>query len=228
MRMKRNIWFWLYFIFAIILATYFSARIIMTFMGYGSIATVRTISMTADTKDKDLTPLHMALGISGGTNSYSVNLDTANERLLQTPGVREAAVRRLPNGNLAVRVRMYRAVASWTDGMYYYPVSADGKVVNQPNDEKPNGAVVFRGPVPDDISEITKAATNLIGDLDYLEWVDNHRWNIHTKGGITIKLPEQDPVAAIGSVVLLNKKHGLLSKDLRVIDMRDSARVLVK
>lgn len=87
---------------------------------------------------------------------------------------------------------------------------------------------MFRGPVPKDISDITKAATNVIDDLEYMEWIDNRRWNMITNGGITIMLPEEDPVAAIGTLVTLNKNNDVLSKNINVIDMRDSARILVK
>ena len=226
--MKRNLWFWLYFVAAILLAIYFATRIIMTFMGYGPISTVRNVSISADTNNKDLTQMVAATGISPGTHAYSVNLDLINERLLQTPGVRESAVRRLPNGNLSVRVHLYRAVAGWTDGTYYYPLSADGTVVNKPSEERKPGVVIFRGPVPDDISEITKAAPNLIDDLDYMEWIDNRRWNIMTNDGLMVMLPEEDPVSAIGSLIVLNKNHNILSKKIRTIDMRDSARILVK
>ena len=226
--MKRNLWFWLYFIAAILLAIYFATRIIMTFMGYGPISTVRSVSVSADTKNKDLTQMVAAAGISPGTHAYSVNLDLINARLLQTPGVRESAVRRMPNGNLSVRVHLYRAVAGWTDGTYYYPLSADGTVVNKPSEERKPGVVIFRGNVPDDISEITKAATNLIDELDYMEWIDNRRWNIITNGGVMVMLPEDNPVSAIGSLVVLNKNHNILSKQIKTIDMRDSARILVK
>ena len=226
--MKRNLWFWLYFIAAILLAIYFATRIIMTFMGYGPISTVRNISISADTKNKDLTQMVAATGVSPGTNAYSVNLELVNERLLNTPGVRESAVRRMPNGNLSVRVHLYRAVAGWTDGTYYYPLSADGTVVNSPSEEQKTGVVMFRVPLPNDISQITKAATNLIGELEYIEWIDDRRWNIVTTGGITVMLPESDPVAAIASLIVLNDKHNILSKNLKTIDMRDSARILVK
>lgn len=226
--MKRNLWFWLYFIAAIILAIYFSVRIIMTFMGYGALSTVRNISVSADANNKDLTPMVAAVGIAPGTRSYSVNLDLVNERLLQIPGVRESAVRRLPNGNLSVKLHLYRAVARWTDGIYYYPLSADGTIVKKPSPENTPGTVLFRGPVPNDISDITKAATNIINDLEYLEWIDNRRWNVITNGGITVMLPETDPVAAIGTLVTMNKNNGILSKNIKVIDMRDSARILVK
>ena len=86
----------------------------------------------------------------------------------------------------------------------------------------------MRGRVPNEIGEITKTANNLIGTLDYLEWIDGRRWNLVTLGGITIMLPENDPIAAIGNIVVLDKKHNILSKDIKVIDMRDDARILVK
>jgi len=64
--------------------------------------------------------------------------------------------------------------------------------------------------------------------LDYLEWIENRRWNLHTTGGITIMLPEQNPVDAIGQLVSLNNNHNILSRKINLIDMRDSARILVK
>lgn len=226
--MKRNIWFWLYFIVAILLAIYFATRIIMTFMGYGPISKVKNISISADTSHQDLTAIATATGVSAGTNTHSVNLELVNARLLTSPGVRESAVRRLPNGNLSVKIRLYRAVAAWTDGSFYYPLSADGTIVQQPSSQKSPGTVVFRGSVPKDIENITKSATNLIGDLDYLEFVDNRRWNIITSNGITVMLPEQDPESAIASLVVLNNKHNILHKDIQTLDMRDAARILIK
>lgn len=226
--MKRNLWFWLYFILAILLAIYFAARVVMTFMGYGPIATVRNISISADANDKDLTAIAATVGIAPGTHTHSVNLELVNERIAQTPGVRNSAVRRMPNGNMSVKIRLYRAVAEWTDGTYYYPLSADGTIVKKPNEERSPGAVVFRGPVPDDIGDITNAATNLIGDLEYMEWVDGRRWNVGIKNGTVVMLPESDPNAAIANLVVLNQKHNILSKDIHIIDMRDSARILVK
>lgn len=226
--MKRNIWFWLYFIIAILLATYFATRIVMAFMGYGPTAMVRNISISADTNDKDLTTIIAATGITPGTHTHAINLGVINGHIANAPGIKESAVRRLANGNIAIKVSLYKAVAGLTDGTYYYPISANGKKVETPSETRPAGTVMFRGNVPNNISEITKAAHNLIGDLDYLEWIDDRRWNLVTLGGITIMLPEQDPIAAIGNIVILNQKYNILSKALKVIDMRDDKRILVK
>ncbi|MBP5485095.1 MAG: cell division protein FtsQ/DivIB [Alphaproteobacteria bacterium] len=226
--MKRNLWFWLYFIAAVLLAIYFAARIVMAFMGYGPTSMIRHISISADTTDKDLTTIVAAAGIAPGTHSHAMNLELVNARISQTPGVKQSSVRRLANGNLDIRVNLYHAVAGWTDGMYYYPISADGTIVKKPSEVRGEGIVMFRGNVPNNISEITKAANNLIHVLDYLEWIDDRRWNLVTLDGKIIMLPEKGPDAAIGNIVVLDKKYNILSKDLKVIDMRDDTRILVK
>ncbi len=226
--MKRNIWFWVYFVVAIILATYFASRIIMIGLGYGPMAHVRSITISADQEDKDLTALATAAAVAPGTNAYKTNLDAINARIGAVPGVKQSVVRRKPDGNLAVRVKLYRAVALWTDGQSFYPLSADGTIVQRPTDVRANGTVLFRGPLPDDISEITKVAHNMIGDVDYLEWIEGRRWDLITTNGITVMLPESNPGDAIGSLMVLNKNHQILSRDITVIDMRDAARILVK
>lgn len=226
--MKRGIWFWLYFVVAIILAVYFATRITMTYMNRGQIAHVRGITISADGANKDLTPIATAAAVAPGTNAFRTDLAQINTRIASVPGVRNSAVRRMPNGNLAVTVELYRAVAQWTDGTHFFPLSADGTIVNRPTDMRAENTVVFRGELPNDISAITNAAQSISAHLDYLEWVEGRRWNIHTTGGITVMLPEKSPDAAIAGLMVLDKNHGILSKQIELIDMRDDARILVK
>ena len=226
--MKRSVWFWVCFVVAIVLAIYFASRIVMLGMGHGDVSRVRNISVTADKNDKDLTALVNAVAVAPGTRSYAVDLESLNARVGAVPGVKKSAVRRLPNGNLAVRVSMYTAVALWTDGEHFFPLSADGTIVNKPTDVRDAGHVVFRGKIPGEIDEITKAAHNLIGVLDYLEWIENRRWNLYTNTGMVVLLPEHNPIEAIGTLVALGNNHQIFSRDINQIDMRDVSRILVK
>ncbi len=226
--MKRSIWFWVYFILAILLAVYFATRIIMTGMGRTKISIIRNISISADIRNKDLSAIAAAASVAPKTRAYSLNLSALNARIDDVAGVNKSAVRRLPNGNLAIKASLYRAVALWTDGEKFFPLSADGTIVNNPTDTRDEGNVVFRGALPNDISDITKVAHNLVRDLDYLEWIENRRWNLHTLGGITVMLPENDPISAIGTLMTLNRNHGILTKNITLIDMRDPTRTLVK
>ena len=200
----------------------------MTGMGRGTNAYINNISISADQSDKDLSAIVAAATLAPNTPSYSIDLDILNERVSKVPGVKKSAVRRMPNGNLSVRVALHRAVALWTDGEHYFPLSADGTIVNKPTDVRDMSHVVFRGKLPNNITQITNAAHNLVGNLDYMEWIENRRWNMYTNSGITILLPEENPTAAIGTLISLHNNHHILDKDVQLIDMRDSARILVK
>jgi cell division septal protein FtsQ len=109
--MKKSLWFWLCFCVAIIFAIYFSVRVVMTGMGRGTNAYVTNISISADQSDKDLSAIVAAATIAPNTRTYSIDLDMLNERVSKVPGVKKSAVRRMPNGNISVRVALHRAVA---------------------------------------------------------------------------------------------------------------------
>ena len=226
--MKRSIMFWLYFIIAIILGIYFATRIIMTGLGHGKLATIHNISISADTRDNDLTAVQTVAAAGLGAKTNSLNLDSLNRRIAEVPNVQYSSTRRMPNGTLRVRVKLYQAVAQWTDGIAFYPLSSDGTIVQTPSEARDTTAIVFRGTLPDDISDITAAAHTMIEYIDYMEWIENRRWNIVTNDGITVMLPENDPIAAIRGLKSLNEKQNILAKNINTIDMRDSARILVK
>ncbi|MBR2286471.1 MAG: cell division protein FtsQ/DivIB [Alphaproteobacteria bacterium] len=226
--MKRSIMFWVYFIVAIVLGIYLTTRIIMNGMGYGRGAIIHNVSITADSSDADLTTIQTVAASGLGTRTGALNLETLNNRIRSVPGVRNAATRRMPNGTLSIDIELHRAVAQWYDGVAYFPLSADGTWVNIPSDTRDAGAIVFRGALPDNISDITDATKSLADKIDYIEWIENRRWNIVTNDGITIMLPESNPVAAVRGLISLNENQHILNRELKVIDMRDNARILVK
>jgi len=201
-------------------------------MGHGNMARLHKTSIIADVENKDMTALSAAAALPKNTPLYSVSLDEINSNILSVPGVKDSATRRLPNGNLIIHVSYHHFVAAWTDGESYFPLSDDGTIANNPSNERPTTAILFRGPVPKNtpnkITEITNAANDMMADIDYIEWIEDRRWDIHTNGGITIKLPEKDFGTSIASLITINKNHNILGRDIHVIDMRDPARILVK
>ncbi len=225
--MKKSIFFWLYFITSIILAVYFAVRIITSQMGRGPISTVKHIE-TYGTNAKDDEIIKMALGVSPGTNLRSIDLHQLNNRVSNIPGVKESAVRRLPNGNIIVKIKKHKVIATWTDGSYYYPLSADGTKIDTPSTERNDNSIVFMGVLPDNLTDIINNVSSISKYIDYINMVESRRWNLHTKNGTTIYLPEKNPEIAINKINVLNHTHKLISRKLDIIDMRDSARILVK
>lgn len=226
--MKKSFLFWIYFIIAIIFATYFSVRFIMTFLGHGNATMIKKVSISADINQKNLSGLGAVVGIAPGAKTFSVRLSDVHTRLSAVPDIKAAAVRRLPNGNLDIKLKMHKIVAVWTDGQNFYPVSKEGVIINRIIEYKPENSLMFIGKLPDNLSDIIKPLHAITNKIDFIERIENRRWNIITKNKIKILLPENDADTAINKLILMDKKNDLLSKNLELIDMRDSARILVK
>jgi len=226
--MKKSLLFWLYFVLSIGLAIYFATRIITSHIGRGPISTVKHIEITSNTRDIDLEPVGVAIGVRHGTTLRSLDLHQINNRVMSVPGVKNAATRRLPNGNLIIKTEYHNAVAMWTDGNLYYPLSDDGTKIDTPFEKPDADTVVFRGDIPENVAEILNSVSALSEYIDYVSMVESRRLNIHTKNGTTIYLPEDNPNIAINKINTLNQKHKILLRNLEIIDMRDEARVLVK
>lgn len=226
--MKKSIFFWLYFIVSIILAVYFAARIITSQMGRGPVSYVKHISIISDSKDADLEPVKMAIGISGGTNIKSVDLHQINNRVMNVPGIKNASTRRLPNGDIVIKTQQHKVAAQWSDGKIFYPLSLDGVKIDKPTSERNSNTIVFQGVVPDNIGDIINGLSPIAKYIDYVNMVESRRWNVHTKNGTVIYLPEENPSVAITKISTLNQTHKILSRQIDIIDMRDNARILVK
>lgn len=197
-------------------------------MGRGPVSYVKHISILSDSKESDFEQIHMATGINSGTNIKFVDLRQINNRIAKIPGIKNSAVRRLPNGDIIIKIQNYKVAAQWSDGMYYYPLSTDGTKIETPSTERNENTIVFRGSVPENITEIIDSVSALSKYIDYISMVESRRWDIYTKNGITIYLPEENPSVAVNKINRLNQTHKILSRDIEIIDMRDSSRILVK
>lgn len=225
--MKKSFLFWLYFVLAIILAVYFSVRVITGQMGRGPVSNVQNI-ITYGTNDKDDEIIKMSLGVSSGQSLRTIDLHQLNNRITNIPGIKKSAVRRLPNGDIAVKIQKHHIVATWSDGENYYPLSSDGTKINTPIAERNENSIVFRGNLPENLTDVIDIFSVLSKEIDYVNYIESRRWNIHTKNGITIYLPEKNMDVAINKINMLNQTHKLLSRKLKIIDMRDSARILIE
>ena len=200
-------------------------------MGRGPISTVEGIEIIGDVQQTDAEVIKMALGITKGTDIRSIDLNQLNNRVLKVPGIKNSSTRLLSNGNLVIKIEKHHAVAIWSDGVYYYPLSADGTKIDTPSETRDENSVVFRGNTeefPNDLTDIIKSATELSKFIEYMEFIESRRWNIHTNNGTIIYLPENNPTSAITKIKLLNQTHKLLSRNIEIIDMRNDARILVK
>ena len=197
-------------------------------MGRGPVSYVKHISITSNSSDIDLEPVKVAIGITKGINIKAIDLHQINNRIMNVPGIKNSSVRLLPNGDIVVKTEQHDIAAQWSDGVYYYPLSMDGIKIDKPSSERNMNSIVFQGLLPDNLKDIITSLTPIESYIDYVNMVESRRWNIHTKNGTTIYLPENNPGLAINKINILNQTHQILSREINVIDMRDNARILVK
>jgi cell division protein FtsQ len=58
--------------------------------------------------------------------------------------------------------------------------------------------------------------------------VGQRRWNLRLKSGVDVKLPEENPEAAIAELLALQRQSRILEKDAMALDFRVPGRVFVR
>ena len=59
-------------------------------------------------------------------------------------------------------------------------------------------------------------------------WIGGRRWNVHLKGDIVVRLPEDDAQSAWTRLAEYHKNHRVLDKNVTVLDLRIPDRLIVK
>ncbi|MDR2268906.1 MAG: cell division protein FtsQ/DivIB [Rickettsiales bacterium] len=172
----------------------------------------------------DTTPIDGAIRDFTAQNSPQ---EIAAQILETFPNIENASIKNNRNGIIDVRLKHKKIVGIWQNGNIFYPLLENGTHIKVPFKERPKKGLVFRGPVPNDISEIIRLVSSnpdVAKKTDYLEYVENRRWNIKLGGGATIMLPERAPSKAFDRI----KSLGIMNKSFNALDLRDEKRALVK
>jgi cell division protein FtsQ len=229
--MKKTIVFWLTFGAAVLAAVYLIVRLSMSMTGTGAGPRIGTVSLDAGTGPLAARDISGAIGLAAGQPVHSADIDTIFSTISGHSAVRSASVRKIPSGRIAIMIRQREIIAIWTDGARYWPLAADGQRLENTIAAPPAGAVVFSGKLPDDIASVVRTMRGVPGLSNLvrrLEWIENRRWNLYTNSGIKVMLPEADLTDSLRKLVALHNQNRILDRGISVLDMRDSARTLVK
>jgi cell division protein FtsQ len=173
-----------------------------------------------------------AAGITERTALLFLDVADARGRLMASPWIAQAAVRKFYPGRLQIDLQEREAFALWqTDGKIHV-VSADGTVLAPLSDRRFAALplVVGRG--------AGKKAKDFLAMLDRHPalrdqvhasiLVADRRWNLKLKNGTDVRLPETDPAAALAVLAALDRDKQLLTRDITAIDLRLPDRVTVR
>lgn len=156
----------------------------------------------------------------------------AKSRLEGLPWVRAASVeRRLPDV-IYLRLDERVPLAIWQIDGARRVIDDRGAVIPEARAEAFAALPVVVGKGAPDHTAALLRLLDLEPDLkrqvSAAVWVGERRWNIRLDSGIDVRLPETDPERAWAELARIDRQHGLLDRDVAIIDLRLPDRLVVR
>jgi cell division protein FtsQ len=173
-----------------------------------------------------------AAGIDGRGSLLFADVEALRERLKSNPMIAEASVRKLYPHALAISVTERQPFALWQKDGEVSLVAADGTPIDGLRDERYVDLPLVVG---EGANEKVKAFAALLETQPALKplvragnWIGQRHWELQLKNGMTVKLPEADPAAALALFASLMRDYKLSEKALILVDLRLPDRVVFR
>jgi cell division protein FtsQ len=188
-----------------------------------------TLEGRAETAQKEIVRM---LGIKRGDLMLYVDVDEARARLEALPWVKSADVRRVWPNRIHVRVVERKPVALWQMDGAVAVVDIDGHPIAGQDPARFSGLPLVVGKGAENslsaLLALIGTQPNLKSRLKAAVRVGERRWNLRLANGVEVRLPEEGAEAALAELTRLEREDGILSRDIKAIDLRFPDRFIVK
>ena len=173
-----------------------------------------------------------ALDLERGAPILAFDIDEAKARIDELPWVRSSTIERMLPDTVLVSIVEREPLVLWQLNGKLRLIDAEGVVILE--DGLDNYAdllmVVGEGAQTEAAALIALLGSqpDLMNQVEAASWVGQRRWNIHLKGDIDVRLPEDDANSAWARLAEYHKSHRVLDKDVTVLDLRIPDRLIVK
>ncbi len=172
------------------------------------------------------------LGVVRGQPILAFDPHAAKARLERLPWIRGATVeRRLPDV-IHVRLVERQPLARWQNQGRIAVIDRRGEVISGADPKSFARLLVVVGEGAADRTPDLLAMLNgepeLRSRVSAAVWVRGRRWNLRLDDSIDVRLPEQNPGAAWAELARAQREHGVLRRDVAVVDLRLPDRLVVR
>lgn len=173
-----------------------------------------------------------AVGVERGEPILGLDLDAVRRRVETIGWVRQATVwRQLPD-TLHIEIVEREPFARWQIDGRVYLIDADGKVLEEGDRAEFHHLFLLVGAGASDkahdLLEMLQTEPVLASRVVNAIRVRNRRWDIEFDNGVVARLPEEGAEAAWLRLIDLERSHGLLRRDIKVVDLRLDDRLIVQ
>lgn len=173
-----------------------------------------------------------ATGVDSRSSLLFLDADDVRRRLMERPLVKSARVLKLYPDRLVIAIDERLPFALWQRDGHVAVVDSEGKTIDQLRDDRFLGLPLVVGEGADKRLPEYAALLGGVGDLAQRVksgvLVAGRRWTFNMDNGVQVKLPEQNPGAALATLQRLQSEAGILDKEVVSIDLRVSGRVIVR
>jgi cell division protein FtsQ len=171
-------------------------------------------------------------GVTGRSSLLFLDAIAVRDRLRANPWIADATVQKFFPNQLQIDIVERKAFALWQQEGRLSVVADDGAVlepyvsrrflnlplvVGKGAESRARDFLALLDRYPQ-VKAVTRAAV----------FVGERRWNLRTKDGLDIRLPENDVGNALASLSQLDQEDRLFSRDIVAIDMRLPDRLIVQ
>ncbi len=177
--------------------------------------------------------IRTAAFVSLPANSLEVNVGAVRERIEALAAVERARVRALASGVLEIRAIERTPVVVWRDGDRVQLLDQGGVRVAEVDSrlrriDLPLIAGEGAGDQVPEALALFDLAKPVASRLRGLVRVGGRRWDLVLDRDQVIRLPEDDPHAALRRVMEIHARSDLLARDVTVVDMRNPDRPMAR
>jgi len=193
--------------------------------------TVETVTLTGRKRSSDA-ELLAALNIERGDSMLKFDADEARARLEKIGWVSKASVHRLFPNTVLIDIEERKPFAIWQRGGRLSIIDEKGVPLGALRVEDHGHLPLVVGYGAEDEAMKLYTQIELYPGIKSLVRaairVADRRWNLRLLNGITINLPEVGVPEALVQLAKLDDDHGLLSRDIELVDFRIVDRVTIR
>jgi cell division protein FtsQ len=192
---------------------------------------IETVTVTGNAETTQFAVLEK-LELDPGASLPGFDAHAARLRVSQLPWVLDVTVRKTYPGILAVALTEKTPFALWQHDDTVTIIDRDGEIIVAFDDPRFSNLPLLVGAGANeratDFLHNLAAFASVSSRLRAAVFVAERRWNLVLDNGITVKLPESNPFAAVAELVTIDEREELLSRVISVVDLRLEDRVTVQ
>jgi len=187
-------------------------------------------------RETDAATLLDVVGVERGMPILAVDLTAVRQRVETLPWVKEARVERHLPDTLFIALTERRPLALWQRHRALALVDEDGVVITDGKLGRFRALpIVIGNGAPERAREaiaMLAGEPDLLARVRALTWVGDRRWTVRLDdlhgGGIDVQLPESGAAAAWSQLALMERDHGVLSREVTTVDLRIPNQLIVR